>query len=132
MVISRDQNAGRNHIIKIDNNSFESVEDFRYLVATVTDQNFIQEDIKSRLKSGNACYNSALNLLSSSMLSKNINIKIYRFTILPVVLYRCETWSLTLREEHKLRVFDNWVLRRIFGPKKDEVTREWRKLRNTT
>jgi len=70
--------------------------------------------------------------LSSSMLSKNINIKIYRFTILPVVLYGCETWSLKLREERRLRVYENWVLRRIFGPKKDEVTGEWRKLQNTT
>jgi hypothetical protein len=50
--------------------------------------------------------------------------------ILPVVLYGCETWSLTLREEHRLRVFENRVLRRIFGPKRDEVTGEWRKLRN--
>jgi len=66
------------------------------------------------------------------MLSKNINIKIYRFTILPVVLYGCETWSLKLREERRLRVYENWVLRRIFGPKKDEVTGEWRKLQNTT
>ena len=73
-----------------------------------------------------------LNILSSSMLSKNINIKIYRFTILPVVLYGCETWSLKLREERRLRVYENWVLRRIFGPKKDEVTGEWRKLQNTT
>ena len=131
MIISRDQNAGRNHTIQIDNNSFESVEDFRYLITTVTDQSSIQEDIKSRLKSGNACFHSALNLLSSSMLSKNINIKIYRFTSLPV-LYGCETWSLTLREERRLRVFENLVLRRIFGPEKDEVTGEWRKLQNTT
>jgi len=131
MIISRDQNAGRNHTIQIDNNSFESVEDFRYLITTVTDQSSIQEDIKSRLKSGNACFHSVLNLLSSSMLSKNINIKIYRFTSLPV-LYGCETWSLTLREERRLRVFENLVLRRIFGPEKDEVTGEWRKLQNTT
>jgi hypothetical protein len=74
MVISRDQNAGRNHAIKIDNISFESVGDFRYLVTTVTDQNSIQEDIKSRLKSENACCHSVLNLLSSSMISKTINI----------------------------------------------------------
>jgi len=65
------------------------------------------------------------------MLSKNINIKIYRFTVLPVVLYGCETWSVTLREEFRLEVFENWVLRRIFGLKKDKVTGEWRKLQNT-
>jgi hypothetical protein len=64
------------------------------------------------------------------LLSKNLKIKIYKTTILPVVLYGCETWSLTLREERKLRVFENRVLRRIFGPKRDEVTGEWRKLHN--
>ena len=70
------------------------------------------------------------NLLSSSLLSKNLNIKIYRTTILPVVLYGCETWSPTLREERRLRVSENRVLRRIFGPKRDEVIRERRKLHN--
>ena len=70
------------------------------------------------------------NLLSSRLLSKNLKIKIYRNVILPVVLYRCETWSLTLREERKLRVFENRVLRRIFGPMRDEVTGEWRRLLN--
>ena len=64
------------------------------------------------------------------MLSKNLKIKIYRTIILPVVLYGCETWLLTLRGEHRLRVFENRVLRRIFGPKRDEVTGEWRKLHN--
>jgi hypothetical protein len=71
------------------------------------------------------------NLLSSHLLSKNAQIKIYKIIILPVVLYRSETWSLTLKEEHRLRVlFENKVLRRIFGPKRDEVTGGWRKLRN--
>jgi hypothetical protein len=70
------------------------------------------------------------NLLSSRLLSKNLKIKIYRTIILPVVLYGCETWSLTLREERRLRVLENRVLRRIFGPKTDEVTWERRKLHN--
>ena len=70
------------------------------------------------------------NVLSSSLLSKNLNIKICRTIILPVVLYGCETWLLTLREERRLRVFENWVLSRIFGSKRDEVTGEWRKLLN--
>jgi len=70
------------------------------------------------------------NLLSSSLISQNLNIKIYRTLILPVVLYGCETWSLTLREERRLRVSENRVLRRIFGPKRDEITGEWRKLHN--
>jgi len=70
------------------------------------------------------------NLLSSRLLSKNLKIKVYRIIILPVVFYGCETWSLTLREERKLRVFENIVLRRIFGPRWDEVTGEWRRLHN--
>jgi len=64
------------------------------------------------------------NLLSSSLLAKNTNIKIYRTMILPVVLHGCETWSLTVREKRRLRVFENRVLRSIFGPKREEVTRE--------
>jgi hypothetical protein len=63
-------------------------------------------------------------------LSGNVQVKIYKTVILPVVLYCCETWSLTLREEHRLRVFENRVLRGIFGPKRDEVKGEWRKLKN--
>jgi len=68
--------------------------------------------------------------LSSRLLSKNLKIKIYRTIILPVVLYGCETWSLTLREERKLMVFENMVLRRIFGRRRDAVTGEWRRLHN--
>jgi len=70
------------------------------------------------------------NLLSSSLLSKNLKIKIYRITIFPVVLYGCETWSFILKEERRMMVLENRVLRRIFGPTRDEVTREWRKLHN--
>ena len=76
------------------------------------------------------CYYSVQNLLSSSLLSKKLKIKIYITIILPVVLYGCETWSLTLREKRRLKVFENRVLRRVFGPKRDEVTGEWRKLHN--
>jgi len=90
----------------------------------------IQEEIKSRLKSGNACYHSVQNLLSSSLLFINLKIKIFRTIILPVVLYVCETWSLTLREKRRLRMFEKRVLRKIFGLKRDEVTKEWRKLHN--
>jgi hypothetical protein len=71
-----------------------------------------------------------LNILSSSVLSKNINIEKYRTVMLPVVLYGCETWSLVLREEHTMRVFENRVLRKILGPGRDEVTGEWRRLHN--
>jgi hypothetical protein len=68
--------------------------------------------------------------LSSRLLSRNVKVKIYKTIILSVVLYGCETWSLTLKEEHRLRVFENRVLRKIFGPKRYEVTGEWRKLHN--
>ena len=70
------------------------------------------------------------NLLSFFLLPKNLKIKIYRTIIRPVVWYGCETWSLTLREEPRLSVFENRVLRRIFGPRRAEITVEWRKLHN--
>jgi hypothetical protein len=124
------QTAGQSNYIKVANKSFEKVEKFKYLGATLMDQNCIHEEIRSRLNSGNACYRAVQNLLSSCLLSRNVKIKIYKTTILPVVLYGCETWSLTLREEHRLRVFENRLLRRIFGPKRDEVTGSWRKLHN--
>jgi hypothetical protein len=90
----------------------------------------IQKKIKRKLNSGKACYHSVQNLLPSRLLSKNLKIRIYKTIILSVVLYGCETWSLILREEHRLRVFENRVLRRIFGSKWDEVTGGRRKLHN--
>jgi len=102
MVMSRDQNERQSHSIKIDNRSFERVEEFKYLGTALINQNSIQKEIKSRLRLGNACYYSMQNLLSSGLLFKNLMIKIYRTIILPFVLYGRETWSLTLREEHKL------------------------------
>ena len=115
--------------VKTDNISFDRVEQFKYM-GTLTNQYYIQEEIHSGLKSGNVCYHSLQNLLSSSLISKNIKTKTHRTIILPVVLNGCETWSLAMREERRLRVFGNRVLRRIFGPKRDEVTGEWRKLHN--
>jgi hypothetical protein len=130
MVMSGDQNAVQSHNIKTHNCFFERVEKFVYLRTTLTNENSVHEEIKSILKSGNACYYSVQNLLSFSLLSKNMIIKIHTTIILPAVLYGCEIWLLTLREERRLRVFKNKVLRRIFGPKWDEVTGKWRKLRN--
>jgi hypothetical protein len=98
--------------------------------SAITYQNLIQEEIKIRLNSGYACYNSIQNHFSSRLLSNNVTIRIYRTIILSVVLFWCETWSLYLREEHRLSVFEDRVLRRIFGPKRDEVKGGWRKLRN--
>ena len=83
------------------------MEKFKYLGTTLTNQNSIQEEIKSTLKSGNVCYHSVNNLLSSGMISKNLKIKIYRTISLPVVWYGCKTWLLTLREEFRLRVTEN-------------------------
>jgi len=92
------------------------VEEFKYLGITLTNQNSIKDEIKRIVKSGNAYYHSVQNLLSSSLLSKNLKINIYRTIIWLLVLYGCETLSLTLREECRMRVFENRVLRRIFGP----------------
>jgi hypothetical protein len=106
------------------------VEKFKYLGTTLTDQNSMHEEIKSTLNSGNVCHHSVQSFLSSRLLSRNLTVKIYKTIILPVVLYECETWSPKLREEHRLKVFENRALRRIFGPKRDEVTGEWRQLHN--
>ena len=104
------------------------MEEFKYLGKDLTYQNSIREETGSRLKSGDACYHSVQNLLPSSFLSKNIKITIYRTIILPIVLCGCETCSLTFREERRL-IFAYRVLR-IFGPQRDEVRGEWRKLHN--
>jgi len=87
MIMSRDQNAGKNHNMKTDNKSLEIVEQFKYFGTTLTDMNSFHKQIKSRLKSGNACYHSVQNLLSSSLLSKNIKIKIYKIIILSVFVW---------------------------------------------
>ncbi|KAJ4444417.1 hypothetical protein ANN_06209 [Periplaneta americana] len=98
MIMSRDQNIVRNGNIKIGNISFEEVEKFKYLGATVTNINDTWAEIKHRINMGNACYYSVEKLLSSSLLSKNLKVRIYKRVILPVVLYGYETWTLTLRE----------------------------------
>jgi hypothetical protein len=97
MLVSRCQKAGQRQSIKLGNRSFESVAKFKYLGTTLTDQNCIHEKIKSRLNSGNACYHSVQSLLSSRPLSTNVKVKIHKTIILPVVLYGCETPSLTPR-----------------------------------
>jgi hypothetical protein len=104
------------------------VAEFKYLGTPLTDQNCRHEEINSILYSGNACYHSVQSPQSSSLLSKNVKVKIYKTIILPVVLYGCETWPLTLSEEHRLKVFEKRMLKRIFEPQRDEVMREWRKL----
>jgi hypothetical protein len=101
------------------NNFFENV-------WSLNKSKFINEEIKSRLKSGNTCYHLVQDHFFSNLLSKNI--KIYRTVILPVYLYGCETWSVILREEYRFRVCVNRVLWKIFGPMRDEVAGEWRKV----
>ena len=94
----------------------------KYLEVTVTNTNDIPEEIKRRINMGNACFYSLEKILSSRLLSKKLKVKASKTIILPVVLYGCETLSLILREEHRLRVFENKVLRKIFGAKRDEIT----------
>jgi hypothetical protein len=113
MLVSRCQKAGQRQRINTANRSFKDVAKYRYLGTTLTDQNCIHEETRSRLNSGNACYHSVQSLLSSRLLSRNVKVKAHKTIILPLVLYGYETWSVTLREEHRLRVFENRVLRRI-------------------
>ena len=103
MIASRQQNIVQNQNTVIENLSFENVEKFKYLGIMVTNTNNIREEIKRRINMGNACYYSLENILSSHLLSKKLKVNTCKTIILPVVLYVCETWSLTLREEHRLR-----------------------------
>ena len=100
------------------------------VIITGTTNYIVQEEIKSRLKPENACYHTEQNLLSSSSISKNIKIKTDITIILPFVFHGCETWLLTMREGGRLRMFENRVLRWIFGPKRDKIMGKWRKLHN--
>jgi hypothetical protein len=99
MLMSRHQNAGQNRNIMIVNRCFENVARFRYLGTTVINRNLIQGEIKRTLKSGNACYHSTQNLLSSRLLSTNIKVGINKAIILPLILYECEVCSLALRQK---------------------------------
>jgi hypothetical protein len=114
--------------MKIAKRLFEDVAMFKYKGTMLMVQNCMHKEINSRPHSGNACYHSVQSLPSSCLLCKNTKIKIYITIILPVVLYGYETY--TLREDHRLRVFQKSVPNRIFGPKRGEVMGEWRKLHN--
>jgi hypothetical protein len=114
VIISCHTKSGQKQKIRIVNESSENVAKLKYFMLTLTNQNNIHNEIKSRLISGNACYYSVQNLLSSRLISKNLKTEIYKTVILPVVLYGCKTWYLTLKEEHRLRIFENRMLKRIF------------------
>jgi hypothetical protein len=94
---------------------------FRYLGTTITNQNLIQQEIKRRLNPGNACYYSVQKLMSSRLLSKNVKFRIYKTIILPVVLYGYQAWCLTLRQEHRLKVFENKRRKRRRGRRRRSV-----------
>ena len=130
IITSRQQNIVQNQNIIIENLSFEKFEKFKYLGITVTNTYDIREELKRRINMGNACYYSLEKILSSHVLSKKFKVNTYKTIILPVLLYGSETWTLTLREEQILSIFENKVLRKILWAKKDEITGEWRKLHN--
>jgi hypothetical protein len=110
MLLSHHQNAEQSHDMKIGNGSFRNAEEFKYLGRTVTNETLTEEEIKRSLNLGNVYYQSFC------LLSGNIKFRIYKIIILPVVLYGCEAWCLTLRVEHSVR-----LLRRIFDPRRDGV-----------
>ena len=111
MAMSREQTAGLSHTMKVDNSSIERVEEFKYLGKTLKNKNSIHEEIKIEVRE--CLLQLGAEPFFFQFAIQKFKIKLYRTIILPVVLYGCETWSLTLREEHRLRVFENRVLRRI-------------------
>jgi len=127
VVVCREQHAGKSHNVLIGIKSFERVEYFKYFrtVLRLRVQHSILEEFKRRLKSGNVCYHSVQNLLPSTLLPNNLKINIDSNIILPVVLCGDETWFLIMEEKCRLRVFENRVLRKIFGIKSNEVMEEW-------
>ena len=128
--MSRDQDAGRIHSVRMDNSTFERVQEFKYLGTTLTNQNSIPEEIKSRLRSWNVCYHSVQNLFVFQVAIQKFKVQDIWNHNFASCLYGCKNWSLKLWEERKLRVFENKVLRRIFRLRRDEVTGEWMRLHN--
>jgi hypothetical protein len=113
--------------MKVANKSLDYVATSKYLETILTDQNCINEEIESKLNTGNVCYYSVQSLLTSCQVFRDVKFKLHKTTILPVVLYGCGTRFLKIRDENRPSVFEKRVLRRIFRRKKVEVTGEWRK-----
>ena len=128
--MSREQNTGKYQNIKIGNNAFESVELSKYLRTTITNQYHILQEIQANWAEAIVAVNSVQILLSSSLLFKSKMIEIYRTVIVRVVLCECETWPFTLKEDHGISVFENMLLREIFGLKKGELRGKWRRSEN--
>ena len=125
--VSRPACSAKSQHIYVCNKSFERMEHLKSLRRTLTNQKSINEEVKCKLQSGNACCYLMQNLLSYTLLSRNIKVKICRTIILPFVLYGCEMWFPTVSKEHRLRMFRNRVLMRILGPMRDKTLGEWRR-----
>ena len=119
MITSRETLNGNFHLTR-DEGDIEKMSVFKYLGALITKNNEVEKEVKHKLNIRNACYYSVQELFSSQILSRNIKLRICETTILPVVLYGSDTWSLTLKEEERLRVFEKKILRKIFGPNREE------------
>ncbi|KAL4096954.1 hypothetical protein QTP88_021820 [Uroleucon formosanum] len=127
LVNRREVNYRQGEIMEVDNHSFKRVSHFNYLGSILTNDNNIKVEIDTRLKKGNNCYYGLGKILSAKAVSKNLKVQIYTTLIRPVVLYGSETWPLRKAEQMMLEVFERKILRRIFGPCKDDQTGEWRK-----
>ncbi|KAL4154026.1 hypothetical protein QTP88_001859 [Uroleucon formosanum] len=116
--------------IKIDHFEFKRVEQFKYLGSFLTEKNNVTNEIAARIQAGNRCYYGLTKILSSRTISRRMKERLYTSLIRPVVLYGSETWPIREMDEHKFMVFERKVLRKIYGPVKDEITGEWRRRKN--
>ncbi|KAL4084248.1 hypothetical protein QTP88_028073 [Uroleucon formosanum] len=130
ILVNSEVNYRQGEIMEVDNHSFKRVSHFNYLGSILTNDNNIKVEIDTRLKKGNNCYYGLGKVLSAKAVSKNLKVQIYTTLIRPVVLYGSETWPLRKAEQMRLEVFERKILRRVFGPCKDDQTGEWRKRHN--
>lgn len=119
-----------NNVLQINNTAFTKTNEFNYLGTIVTSDNSIKIEIESRIQKANKCYYSLLTVFKSKLISRNTKLQVYKSLIIPVLTYGSETWTLTKKEENRLRVFERKILRKIFGPIRDRISDEWRLLNN--